>query len=68
MTGPKIDGFPLVIKVKKSAEISMIGYLILVEKGRSRYCIMNDNGVQRYFWQAEPVEEIAWEDIEWEFY
>jgi hypothetical protein len=68
VTVPRIDGFPLVVKVKKRADISIIGCLILVAKGRARYYIMNDNGVHRYFWQEEPVEEIKLEDIQWEFY
>lgn len=63
-----IDGFPLIIKVKKSAVTSIVGCLILVDNGRARYYIMNDNGVHRYFWQAAPIEEIEFEDIEWEFY
>jgi len=68
VTVPRIDGFPLAVKVKKSADTSIIGCLILVDKGRARYYIMNDNGVHRYFWQAEPSEEIKVEDMQWEFY
>ncbi|MDR3591387.1 MAG: hypothetical protein P4N41_17165 [Negativicutes bacterium] len=68
MTVPRIEGFPLVVKVKKSADISMISCLSLVDKGKARYFIMNDNGIHRYFWQGEPVEEIGFAEIQWEFY
>lgn len=68
MNIPRIDGFPVFVKVTKSVDTSLIGCLILVEKGRARYYIMNDNGIHRYFWQEEPVEEIGLEDIQWEFY
>jgi hypothetical protein len=64
----RIDGFPLAIKVKKGSDTSIIGYLSVVRKGKARYYIMNDNGIHRYFWQAEPIEEIKVEDIQWEFY
>lgn len=68
MTMSRIDGFPVMVKVRKSPEKSIVGCLIMVDEGRARYYIMNDNGVHRYFWWSKPSDEIALEDIQWEFY
>ena len=63
----KIDDFPVFVKIKTSDAKTILGHLDFINKGDAHYYIFR-NGIQRSFCLAEPVDEIEFENVQWELW